>query len=1198
MSNVYSPRIARAACLASLGLALLVPGIAHADEILTETRLDIETTSSMTPLVAQDEIPCADEPDTSSPDLIGDACDESNEAITVDGNQPRPVEEAPSDELSSTGDSSANEEETISSEAVPSEATRVEPSDALGESFDETTSSNDGEEAAALEDNEAEAMPSDGWSKENGGWSYYRDGEKVSNGWVVSDAFPEADARGLQRYWLGADGFLVRNHLIDTLDGYWAYARPEGYVVRGRYVAGDVIYFADNDGRLLSPGWNVTGEFTGGALERYYIDPDLHGAVVGWSDDGTRYTKEDGTTLRGGTVTADGMVWADNDGNVRQSGWLVTDGFGQGMQRYWIESGKVATSELIKVADDLWAYARPEGCVVRGKYTDPNTGYVYLANNDGVLESPGWAVTDEYGDGLQRYYINATSHACQPGYSEDDWDHYVTQAGYVLRGKLTEGDTVLISNNDGLLEQAAGWVVTGVYDGGNLQRYWLERQEDGSLRAKTGFFVIDGLQFYGMPDQGYVLRGGRVLGADRVFADNEGVIKTEGWLVTDSFGDGLQRYWFSDSKVVTGLISEDECGWWAFGTQRGYVVRGRWEDPETGLVYLADNDGRLENPGWLVTGVYDGGKLQRYYIDEKSHACRAGLFSVGSESYLGLGRVGYVLRGTHVEGATTWHADNDGILIPSFAASVGKDEKARVVATFVGDTPYLFLPAHANLSDVVLSFGGNFGSSSLLFSVNGVDFERVESGSSFDLTDLVLRDGVRVISFKTSPESRVRTLAIMVSANVRAMYLVSEDPVNEGRPFIDGSPDHSTKAKGYMLLVNPDGSVVYNGELSQIKGRGNTTWGASSKKPYQIKLDKKTDLLETGDKDNKAKTWVLLANANDASLLHNTVAYQLAQKLGLDYTPECAPIDLYYDGEYRGSYLLSEKVEINGGRVDIHKLEDDIEEANPDVDLDELPTAQAVNKYGQTFQYVVGVKNPADISGGYLTEFDTAYYKSERCWFMTSAGAFVVKEPGNLSYAQMLYISELMQEAIDAAGNGGINPITGKSLDDYADIESLSKLYLLNEFAKNVDFTASSAYYYLPGSADVENGAEQVFYGGPVWDFDASFGIRNESPEHFKPEGFAIENWFTSSSQVRELVKMEFSSTLIPLIEELVSPSGGLDSLVNKIGASQAMNEVLWGLTSFPNCSDPYPTYRENVEYFRGWLTARLGWISANGLSV
>ena len=36
-------------------------------------------------------------------------------------------------------------------------------------------------------------------------------------------------------------------------------------------------------------------------------------------------------------------------------------------------------------------------------------------------------------------------------------------------------------------------------------------------------------------------------------------------------------------------------------TPGGYVVRGKWRDPETGLVYLADNDGRLESPGWHVT---------------------------------------------------------------------------------------------------------------------------------------------------------------------------------------------------------------------------------------------------------------------------------------------------------------------------------------------------------------------------------------------------------------------------------------------------------------------------------------------------------------------------------------------------------------------------------------------------------------------
>lgn len=1193
MDSMNSPRIARAACLASLGLALLVPGVAHAEDMYAETLTNAEMPGGMEALADQGVTHDSDDAVATDSDAAEMTDDESSDVPIAEGDPTHALEEdEASGDLTSSDASSPSELESPL-EAAPDGTADDESSVAPDDSLEEVSGLGD-EGVIAPEEAEAEAALSDGWAQEDGGWSYYQDGKKVSNGWVVSDAFPEAAGQGLQRYWLGADGTLVRNLLIDTLDGYWAYARPEGYVVRGRYVAGDVIYFADNDGKLLSPGWNVTGEFTGGAPERYYIDPDLHGAVAGWSDDGAHYTKEDGTTLRSGTVTADGMVWADNDGNVQQSGWLVTDGFGQGLQRYWIESGKVVTSELIKVSDGWWAYARPEGYVVRGKYTDPNTGYVYLANDDGVLESPGWAVTDEYGDGLQRYYINAASHACQPGYSGDGWDHYVTRSGYVLRGKLTEGDTVLLANNDGLLEQTAGWVVTGAYDGGNLQRYWLERQEDGSLRAKTGFFTIDGLQFYGMPDQGYVLRGGRVFGADRVFADNEGIIKTEGWLVTDSFGDGLQRYWFSGSTVVTGLISEDECGWWAFGTQRGYVVRGRWEDPETGLVYLADNDGRLENPGWLITGAYDGGELQRYYIDEKTHACRAGLFSVGSESYLGLGRVGYVLRGTRVEGATTWHADNDGMLVPTFAASVGEDEKARVVATFVGDTPYLFLPAHANLGDVVLSFEDFAGSSSLLFSINGGDFKRIESGSSFDLTSLASRDGVRTISFKTSSGARTRTLAIMMSANVRAMYLVSEDPANEGRPFVDGSPDHSTKAKGHMLLVNPDGSVVYNGELSQIKGRGNTTWSASNKKPYQIKLDKKTDLLETGDEDNEAKTWVLLANANDATLVHNTFAYRIAQALGIIGAPECAPIDLYYDGEYGGSYLLCEKVEINDGRVDIHKLEDDIEEVNEGVDLDELPTAQALNKYGQTFQYVVGVSNPRNISGGYLVEYDTAYFKSERCWFMTTVGAFVVKEPGNLSYAQMLYISELMQETIYSA-SGNAEPISSGRLDDRIDLESLANTYLINEFAKNIDYSLSSAYYFLPSIADAQKGLESKFYGGPVWDFDASFGIRIDGPNSSSPEGYGIQGWYTSSPEIRNMAREQYEQVLAPLLGEMLEESGELNSLVRELEASQKMNEVIWGLTSFDNCNDPYPTYQENVEYLRSWILARISWLTSNG---
>ena len=62
-----------------------------------------------------------------------------------------------------------------------------------------------------------------------------------------------------------------------------------------------------------------------------------------------------------------------------------------------------------------------------------------------------------------------------------------------------------------------------------------------------------------------------------------------------------------------------------------------------------------------------------------------------------------------------------------------------------------------------------------------------------------------------------------------------------------------------MILLDETGSTVNAGKLKQIKGRGNSTW-KGAKKPYQIKLDKKADLLSSGDAANSNKTWVLLAN--------------------------------------------------------------------------------------------------------------------------------------------------------------------------------------------------------------------------------------------------------------------------------------------------------------------------------------------------
>ena len=136
----------------------------------------------------------------------------------------------------------------------------------------------------------------------------------------------------------------------------------------------------------------------------------------------------------------------------------------------------------------------------------------------------------------------------------------------------------------------------------------------------------------------------------------------------------------------------------------------------------------------------------------------------------------------------------------------------------------------------------------------------------------------------------VGELVVMRSAGCASMFLQSDDPQNEGRSYIESSPDHSAAAKGNMLMLNADGSTIYDGKLDQIKGRGNSTWGAS-KKPYQIKLKKKTDLLQSGDSSNKNKTWVLLANAYDASGARNTISYSIAQDIGVRSPIEFRTVD-------------------------------------------------------------------------------------------------------------------------------------------------------------------------------------------------------------------------------------------------------------------------------------------------------------------
>ena len=80
-----------------------------------------------------------------------------------------------------------------------------------------------------------------------------------------------------------------------------------------------------------------------------------------------------------------------------------------------------------------------------------------------------------------------------------------------------------------------------------------------------------------------------------------------------------------------------------------------------------------------------------------------------------------------------------------------------------------------------------------------------------------------------------------------------------------------------------------------------------------MKLDSKEKFLDMP----KQKKWIFLAEYSDKSMLRNTLAFELGYLSSLDWTPKSEFAEVYINGEYSGTYNVSEKVEEKSARVDI-----------------------------------------------------------------------------------------------------------------------------------------------------------------------------------------------------------------------------------------------------------------------------------------
>ena len=545
----------------------------------------------------------------------------------------------------------------------------------------------------------------------------------------------------------------------------------------------------------------------------------------------------------------------------------------------------------------------------------------------------------------------------------------------------------------------------------------------------------------------------------------------------------------------------------------------------------------------------------------------------------------------------------DGAFAPSeLLGTVSARVDGRTVTGLSADgSQYLFLPASADLNKLALSVDTQNCTNPTVELQGSKGTEKL--GKTVNVTKLADADsGLYTLTVLINGKA-AGTVCVAQSENLSALYITSDDPSAQGRDFVDASKSNIATAQ--MLLVDKDGKAVYDGALTQLKARGNTTFTVAEKKSYQIKLGKKSDLVACGE---KVKTWTLLAGYNDATLLHDKLFKDLAASLGMPYTAASDWVDLYYDGVYRGTYLVSEKNAVNKTGVNITDMEDAYADVNAGYGSN-MTTATAENKYGQTYQYTTGLTEPENITGGYLLELNGTKLSGtpepkydEASGFITGKGsAMNVKSPEWCGKDAMAYISEYYQEfedavyAQDADGNyTGYNAQTGKYYYEYCDLTSLVQAYLMQSLSGNSDAFYSSFFFYK----DVDG----IMYAGPVWDMESTCGSGWNG--YIGPDNDFINGRYLVSALLkipgfRAAVSNYYHDTFLAQAQQLVGDDGKVMTSAARLSASAAMNYRQWPLIRVgnPNQSSHFwpagTTYADTVADMNDWLTARIAQMSA-----
>lgn len=413
---------------------------------------------------------------------------------------------------------------------------------------------------------------------------------------------------------------------------------------------------------------------------------------------------------------------------------------------------------------------------------------------------------------------------------------------------------------------------------------------------------------------------------------------------------------------------------------------------------------------------------------------------------------------------------------------------------------------------------------------------------------------------------------ILSNSNLPIMVITTDIDPATNSPYV--IPDEPKIPATMKLIFKPDGTrnylsdinntdfLNYNGKIG-IELRGSSSQELD-KKPYGF-----TTLLDDNVSNNNVSLlempsendWVLNSLAFDPSMIRDYLSYTLASNMG-NYAPRVKYIEVIVNDDYKGVYILTEKIKIDSDRVDLTKLSDS-DNSSPEV------------------------------TGGYIVKSDKTTGGDIVAWSMPNSTGwsanFLHHKPSteDITSQQANYIESVFYDL--AAKTNPANSSIANGYPSIIDIPSFVDYIIMAEIASNPDAYQLSTFFHKDRGGKLR--------AGPIWDYNLSYGndlfLWGYDRSLYNVWQFGYENsgarfWkdlFDDTTFKCYLAKRWFELTDVNQTLNYNTIVSKIDEYVTLLSESKLREQERWGTVS---------EQTTNIVEMKTWIQNRINWMNTN----